>query len=174
MFGNYRLLVEGQWYSHVRVIGCQWRYNQLHNLTYNANLHPTEEQIGHHLADKYALQWGNFISGASDPVCLCHRRSNIDEQRIIKQFKTSDMKRQRWQTCQITLNYTATWLKHTSVKNWICNFPSINLHIDGLMQDKTAVTPLLTHWSYCSLELSHSYVCYSNSWQTHGDAYNAM
>ena len=31
-----------------------------------------------------------------------------------------------------------------------------NEHIDGLAQD--AVTPLLMHWSYCSLALSHWYV----------------
>ena len=47
-----------------------------------------------------------------------------------------------------TLWYKSVWLK------WFKRHPkSISM-----AQCKTAVTPLLTHWSYCSLALSHPYM----------------
>ena len=47
-----------------------------------------------------------------------------------------------------TLWYKSVWLK------WFKGHPkSISM-----AQCKTAVTPLLTHWSYCSLALSHPYM----------------
>ena len=39
---------------------------------------------------------------------------------------------------------------------------SIPCYIDGLA-GKTAVTPLLTHWSYCSLVLSHRYIFFQEA-----------
>ena len=33
-------------------------------------------------------------------------------------------------------------------------------HVISMTQCKTTVTPLLTHWSYCSLALSHWYICF--------------
>ena len=43
-------------------------------------------------------------------------------------------------------------------------FNSLRTELTALQ--KTAVTPLLTYWSYCSLALSHQYVCLTLKWCT--------
>ena len=55
-----------------------------------------------------------------------------------------------------------TWSFNKQQRNRITHAPSIWLTTVflSMAQRKTAVTPLLTHWSYCSLTLSHRYeVC---------------
>ena len=50
--------------------------------------------------------------------------------------------------------------KHMSTtpeKPWSCPMPPLYYAIISMAQRKTAVTPLLTRWTYCSLVLSHRY-----------------
>ena len=44
-----------------------------------------------------------------------------------------------------------------------------NKDITSMALRKTAVTPLLTHWSYCSLALSHQYYIWSGYHDDHND-----
>ena len=48
-------------------------------------------------------------------------------------------------------HWLPTWNHYTQNQTWILH------NIISMASCKTAVTPLLTHWSYCSLALSHRY-----------------
>ena len=54
---------------------------------------------------------------------------------------------------------------HQIHTNWVIkttkDIADANCYIISMDQCKTAVTPLLTHWSYCSLALSHRYNWYN-------------